>query len=241
DIKSDIHNINMFDKSNVPIGILKTDQVLGRNKKQEQLRHWNETIGNPHNKSGIAITEKGLDYKNIGLSNADMQYSTMKEFLQEQFTAVYGLNKIAMGKYEEINRATIIEGRRMLWQDTYLPMAQMIEEALNAQWVDFVEDGLKFKFDTSGISALRPDYTNRAKSGGVMVTQMYFPPILAAELSEIPLPEDALEKWPWLNSNPAELKRLGTTFDTGEKEEKKVIRNLLTLTSSPSKEEKEAF
>jgi len=239
DIKSDVHNINLFAKGNVPVGVLETEQVVGRTKKEEQLRHWNETMGNPNNPSGVAITEKGLKYRNIGLTNLDMQYAEMKKFLQEQFTAVYGLNKIAMGQYEDINHATIVEGRKMLWQDTYLPMAQMIEEPINTQWIKFVDKGLRLKFDTSGIAALRPDYTSRAKSFSVMVDKGFFPPVLAAELTQIPLPDNVLDLYPWLTMNPAELKKMsrqGVEDKLDEKEDKKTV-----VTDSMTNEGKETF
>lgn len=212
DMESDVFNSQLFKNNAIPSGILSTEAEITPDKKREMLSHWYETYGGG-NAQRVAMLSRGLKYQHIGLSQVDMQYKDMKNFLQEQITAVYGLNKIALGKYEHINMATIIEGRKMLWQDTYLPLAELITEALNAQWIRYIDKNLRIKFDVSGIPALRADYTTRAQSAAVMVSQMFLAPAHAMRINEIPVSDEDIQKYPWLEENPVNL-RFPSTGET---------------------------
>lgn len=201
DIKADIYNTTTFDNDATIAGLLTSDQHLTPEQFEIYMKRWYEKYGGAGNSNRTAILGMGLKYQQYGLTHADMQYVEQKEKNYEQILAVHGLNRIALGNYEKLNRATIVEGRRMLWQDTYMPIDQQITVSINNQWVRNI-DNFRLRSDYSGIEALREDYGNRAKAGGTMVKDMDFPPALAARLNNIPLTDQNLTDYPWLNEKP---------------------------------------
>ena len=205
DIKSDIYNNALYDNNATPAGILSSDSVLTKEQRREAIGSWNEEFGGASNAQKVAILPKGLKFQKIAMTQQEMQFQEAKNWSLEQIIASFGLNKIALGMYEKLNRATIVEGRRMLWQDTYLPIARIIVEAINSQWIKFIDPQIVLKFDTSNVEALRPDYTNRAKSAALMVKDLRLPPEMAMRINEIPFTDEDLQKYPWLLEMPVPL------------------------------------
>jgi hypothetical protein len=107
DIKSDIFNTQSFENDGTVAGTLSTEMDLTDEQYNIYYKRWMENYGGVGKNNKIAILGRGLKYQQIGLSQADMQFTDQKAFNFEKFAAAYGLNKIAYGKYENINFATI--------------------------------------------------------------------------------------------------------------------------------------
>ena len=214
DIESDIFNERLYTNAAVPAGILKTEQRLTREQKRDILAHWYEDNGGPGNVNKLAVMDNNLDYKHIGLTLADMQFQEGKKFFQDQAIAAFHLNKIAIGNYESLNRATIEIGRKMLWHDTYMPLAEMICEALNSSWICNIESNLRIAFDYSKVEALRDDYSKQAVASKALV-ESGMPPLEAWKMNGLPVSEDMEKKYPWIIKNPFELKASASPFGGG--------------------------
>ena len=206
DLKSDLYNDSIFSNFGVPTGVISTEQPLTPEQRREEMRHWVETMGGLSNAQKVAIMSKGLTYKHIGLTNVDMQYSEMKDFIKKNGIMSFGVNRIALGDYEKINYATIREGRKMLWHDVNLPMAEMICEALNYDWIRYIDKNLRIGLDTSKVEYLKTDNKPRAETAAILVDKCFLPPAMALRKANIILTDDELKEAPWLNSNPTLLK-----------------------------------
>jgi phage portal protein BeeE len=202
DVKASIYNSNFFDNDATLSGLLTSDQHLTDDQFKTYMSRWYSNYGGAGNVGKTAILGAGLKYQQYGTLHKDMQYIEQKANNLEEILAAFGLNKIAVGKYEQLNFATIREGRRMLWQDTYQPIDIQINTAINDQWIRFIDKNLILKSDYSQIEALRDDYKGRAESAAIMVEKLDFPASLAAELNDIPLTEQNLKDYPWLNERP---------------------------------------
>lgn len=220
DIKADIYNTKLYDNNAIPAGVLSTDDYLSEPQRREQAAAWYEEFGGSGNSQRVAFLSKGLKYQHIGLTQVDMQYNAMKKEIFEKITASFGLNKIAMGKYEELNLATIKEGRKLLWYDTYIPLSELILEPINSRWIQIIDSNIELRFDLSHVEALAEDYTEKATSAGAMVREMEFPPELACRIAGIPLTEDDLAKYPWLKERPTKAVPSLTFGGLGNEEEK---------------------
>ena len=203
DIKADLFNTRMFDNDAVPAGILKSDGFLNPQQRRETMAAWYETYGGPGNSKRVAVMDKSFSFEKIGQSPDDMQFKETKSDAFEKIVSAFGLNKIALGKYEQINRATIVEGRRILWGDSLLPLQELILEGFNAQWVSHFRDDIELASDLSGVDALKPDALEAYRALPAM-TQASIPVSLAMQLLGVPLPEDAIAKYPWLDQKPVD-------------------------------------
>lgn len=202
DIRADIYNTRLFENNAMPTGVLSSDEWLEADQRKEMLKSWYEEMGAPGNMQKTAIMGKGLNYKHIGLSNVDMQYDKLAGEAFNKIIASFGLNKIALGRYEQINFSTIKEGRKLLWHDNYIPTGEIILEQFNNQWVWYIDENISLKFDHTKLDVLREDYTKRAEAASTMCEKMGFPPLLACDIVGIPLREEDIIKYPWLADKP---------------------------------------
>ena len=218
DVKSDIYNNNLFDNNGTPAGILKTDMLMTQQQSQAMLDSWNQVYGGLSNAGKTALLQRGLEYQRIALTKQDMQFTETKKVAFEQILASYGLNKIAVGLYEDINFATIVEGRKFLWNDTYKPTAVNITDALNAQWISNIDPHIKLEFDFSDVEALQPNYAPKAEAMQKLVAAG-LPPVMAMRIVGIPCDEQDLVDFPWLSEKQSNMGFGVPQVDTTQKPE----------------------
>ena len=203
DVESTVYNTNFFKNNAVVSGLLKSDEDLTQEQYKETLKNWYENYGGSKKSNRIAVLGMGLEYQQFGQSHVDMQFIEQKGINKSDILAAFGLNKIAIGDYESINFATIREGRKMLWEDTYRPIDQQIVQAFNNQWVSNINKGQYIlASDYSSIEALRRDYTKDAGSAKIMIESMELPPVEAARINNIPITDEMVQKYPWLGERP---------------------------------------
>ena len=218
DILSDIYNSEFYKNDCSISGILKPKQVLTQQQIDTLYYSWMQKYSSAGNNRKLAILSADAEYQQIGVSPKDMQFVEQKKNSIDAVLASFGMNKIGVGRYEDVNYATIVEGRRMLWQDTYLPIANRIVAALNDQWIKYYDSNLEIKIDTSEIDALRPDYTPVIGTYTALVNSG-FPPALACKKTGITITEEELKQYPWLNENPFNKFNFNTEESKPEPEE----------------------
>lgn len=202
DIQSDIYNTQSLENDGTVAGVLKTEQDLSPEQYEQNWKRWMSKHGGTGRNNTVAMLANGLEYQQFGLSQADMQFTEQKQYIFEKFAAAYKLNKIAYGKYEGINFATIKEGRKLLWQDTYQPLDKLITTAINNQWISNIKPGnLVLESDYSGVEALRPNYKEPVNSAKIM-WDMGVTTEVAFRLNSIPLTDEDLDNMPWLKERP---------------------------------------
>jgi SPP1 gp7 family putative phage head morphogenesis protein len=233
DMKSDLYNDSLFTNLGIPTGVLSTEQPMSPEQRREELLHWKQNMSaGSGGAQNVALLSKNLKYQHIGLSSVDMQYEQLKNRVQEAEIAAFGENKIAVGKYEQINFATIREGRKMLWHDVNLPMIALICEALNYGWINFIDKNKRIGLDTSDIEYLQPDNKSKAETAGIFVTQCMMPPVMALQKAGISITDDDIKNAPWMQQNPLTVKAENTPKFTAPEapvEPAKQIKNTLIV------------
>ena len=198
DVKADELNSTYFENSGVLAGALTTEQTLTRPQRAEMLKSFLENYFGPSNHAKIGVFDAGLKYEQFARSNLDMQYAEQKILNKDQIFAVYGVNELAFGRLSKIPFANVKEGRKILWQDTYIPIQDVIWESTNAQWIeDIPPNNLKGRSDLSNVPALKEDFMQKIKGASQLTKDLNVPPAVAINLFEIPIDTD---KHPHLNS-----------------------------------------
>lgn len=225
DTRANVYNAKFFDNNAVPAGLLKAKQMMTPEQMRTMLKMFIENYSGAGNVGKTAGIPYDVEFEHIGTTHNDMQWKEQKLFNKDEIIAVFGLNKIAMGDYEQINMATIRTGRKMLWTDTYMPLNDIVWTAINEQWIQYVDSnrGLSGTSDYSNVRALQEDHTEATKTAGNMVQRMKYPATLASRLNNIPLTDEDVEKYPWLDEQPTS----GPTITVPEEEEdqKAVIKS----------------
>jgi SPP1 gp7 family putative phage head morphogenesis protein len=199
DAQSDLYNMSNFKNDGRLDGAFTTEQDIDQDRLTDiKNEYWKEYTGVERRR--VAFFSGGMKYNQFAKSASEMGYLDQQKWTRAKVLSSYGLNRIAVGDYEDINFATIREGRRLLWYDTYIPMDELIVDSLNYQWINNIENG-KYKLisDYSKIPALSNDMKDRAVIGGSLCEKMGLPPSLAARLSGIPLKQEDINKYPFLD------------------------------------------
>jgi hypothetical protein len=196
---TNVYNSAFFKNDGRVSGILSTDNELSEQQRKSILSDWNRAFAGSGNNSRVACVSDGLKYQQFAPTHTDMQFSDLKDRIYERLLGCMKLNKIAVGNYEQINYATIKEGRRLLDQGTYLPLDKHITEQINSQWVKNISNGsLELESDISGLDTMQPDYTTIVPMY-VQLVNSGIPPALAASKLGIPFTEEELKLYPSLN------------------------------------------
>ncbi len=224
DVLSSIYNTTFFQNNATIAGLLTSDEYLSDEQYKQNMLRWYDNFGGVGNSNKTAMLGNGLKYQQYGQSHADMQFREQKEWDKDQMLSAFGLNKIAVGDYEKINYNTIKEGRKILWQDTYQPIDQLINNAITNQWVRYIEPNYVLKSDYSNIEELKADYSQEAAAAQIMVN-MGIPVKLAANISGIPLTEENVKEYPWLDERPVNI---SSTPETTTTESDKRIKSAKT-------------
>lgn len=222
DAKSDTLNINNFGEDGRMDGVFTSDQALLTDELKAAKEEFYQTYTGPQRRR-IGFFSGGMKYQQFAKSAADLEYLEQQKWSRAKILGSYGLNRIAVGDYEEINFATIREGRKLLWYDTYIPTDKLILSAFNSQWIVNMPGKIKLASDYSDIPALQSDMKERATTGGILVEKMGFPPALASRIAGVPLTQEDLEEYPYLNeqktqpavqeSNDSDTKSIQTTVE----------------------------
>jgi len=199
DVNGDIYNKNVFNNDGQLNGLVTSEQYIEKEELDKIKDEWYRQYTGMDRKR-VAFLTGALKYEQLGLSPSEMQNLEQGKWIRQKILGSYGLNRIAIGDYEDINFATIREGRKLLWYDTYIPFDKLIVDAFNYQWVDFVDSGkVLLTSDYSKIPALQSDLKERVTTGGLLCQQMGFPPVLASRIIGVQLKKEDLEQWPFLN------------------------------------------
>lgn len=215
DVLSDDYNSSFFE-NDARVAALITTKDAGTTEEQMNkiMKMWYNTFqGNgKHHKVGFAPAE--VEYKELANSHKDMDFIEQKKNINDSIIGALRLNKIATGRYEDVNFATISYGHKLLWEDSYLPLIRKIEETLNSKWLKYVKGDIKIKADLNDIEPLQKDYSNQSQAYATYVNTG-MPPVLAARLLNIPFTEEDIKNYPFLEerNNP-----YGNMFNEGTEE-----------------------
>jgi SPP1 gp7 family putative phage head morphogenesis protein len=218
DAKSDLFNTRLFETDGRVAGVLSTDEQLTDPQRKDNLKAWMRAHAGLGRASNIAMLDGGLKYQQVGLSLSDMQYTEQKEWSRDSVISAYGLNRIAIGQYEDVNYATIKEGRQILWTDVYQPIDEFILDAFTQSWIKFIDNGkYELASDYNNVGALLADLGPRATAVKTY-TDAGAPFSLACRLAGVKLRSEDLKRWPYLEEKPERsgAAAFGTPSDSGK-------------------------
>jgi len=225
DVLSDLYNTGLYDNNSIPSGIISAEGYLKNDQRKDIMKSWHENFGGVGNQGKTAVLDASSKYQAIGLTPADMQYKDMKNDAFERIAASFMVNKIAFGIYEDLNFATIREGIKFLWTDTYQPLAALILEPINEQWIRYIDERIELRFDYSNIDALQKDFSKPASAYKSLV-EGGMPLVIAARINNIPLTkQDIIDNPHLLEASPKFMNGgVNTTEDKEDIDDKKIKR-----------------
>ncbi len=124
----------------------------------------------PENFGKIVVMPVGGDIKNIGSEQKDLSFLELLQNNREQILAVFGIPPFLAGVMEFANYANALVQEQSFWRHTIKPLCEIISQSMTRQiiWQHFDREHV-FRFDFSGVDALRPDELARAQTDAILV------------------------------------------------------------------------
>lgn len=151
------HNMSILQNGGRPSGCLmvKSGTENLTDEQREQLRSdIKNTYSGSINAGKMMILEGNFEWKEMGLSPKDLDFSAGKNITSREITQAFGVPPVLVGLQGDSTFATYKEARLHLWEDTILPLAELIRSEFS-NWLSkkFKKD-LEIIFDLDSIHAL---------------------------------------------------------------------------------------
>jgi HK97 family phage portal protein len=153
-------NKAMLDNAARPSGALVFAASEGRlsNDQFERIRTELEaTYQGAANAGRPMVLEGGLDWKQMGYSPADMEFTETKNASAREIALAFGVPPMLLGIPGDNTFANYAEANRTFWRQAVVPLLGRVTEALSNFIGPQFEKDLRLSFDLDQVEALAPD------------------------------------------------------------------------------------
>ncbi len=126
-----------------------TDEQFSRLKKQ-----LNEEFTGTENAGKPLLLEGGLEWMEMSLSPADMNFLDMKNSCARDIALAFGVPSQLLGIPGDNTYSNLTEARLSMWEETIIPMIDNVVDALNKWLAPMFNDNIALYYDKDKITAL---------------------------------------------------------------------------------------
>lgn len=179
DYKAASYNSAFFDNSAEPGGLMvyKGEQQLTEIQKQTIIESFQEQ----HRGAGRAfklgvLPGKDWDYKQLGLSQKDMQFLQQRKFHKSEIGAVFDVPPMLLGDFENsgLSDAGLKVQKRMFWETNLIPKGILLQDTFNSDFLSRYDKSLLGFFDLDQVVALKEDFSEKLQNAKTL-HDMYVP------------------------------------------------------------------
>lgn len=150
DVYSKKWNTKFFFNSARPDAILTTEQKIGKADRDEIRERWIQKYGGWENASRVAVLSHGLDYKQVGITQKDMDFANLRIASRDDVMSALGIPKSVMAVTDDVNRSNAEAGIYVFLSETIKPKMEKMADFLNLRLVEeFGDDLLLMSLDPS--------------------------------------------------------------------------------------------
>ena len=145
-IRADVYakkwNTRFFYNSARPDAILTTSQEIGKEDREEIREKWSTKYGGWENAQKVAVLSHGLDYKQVSVTQKDMDFANMRIANRDDILMALGVPKSVIGVTDDVNRANAEAGIYVFLSETIKPKMEKFVDILNQFLVNEFGDNL---------------------------------------------------------------------------------------------------
>lgn len=190
------HNLAILQNGGRPSGCLmiKTGSENLTEEQREQLRSdVRDAYAGTLNAGKIMVLEGDFEWKEMGLSPKDLDFSAGKDLTTREIAQAFGVPPVLVGLRGDSGFANYREARLHLWEDTILPLAEVIRLEISNWMSQKFGMEVEIVFDLDSVHALtaRRDILWQRISSADFLTKdekreiLGFPPLSAEQSAEI--------------------------------------------------------
>jgi HK97 family phage portal protein len=151
---------NMMKLGSRPSGVFKTDQKVDEKVWERLKKHIAEQYFGKTNTGRPMMLSHGMDWKQISLSNSEMQYLEQRQHAFDVVRQVYGVPPILMGQYKEASVLANADTQiKTFWEITVQGWTTKLDQIFTEQLLPRItsQTDVRFRFDLSEVKALQAD------------------------------------------------------------------------------------
>lgn len=169
DLKASAYSEALYDNGADPGGVLTTEGTLSKRQREDMRKEWEERHQGVDKAGRTAVLEGGLTYQQLTVNNRDLQHLEQRQFSRKQVATVYGVPLFFLNEQGDAAYAAARAAMRVLWENTLLPLASAFCDAMRWGCLAYIDDRLRWQFDTRQVEALREDLGQRVDQVDKMV------------------------------------------------------------------------
>lgn len=156
-------NHRFFRNGAHPGGILKNEKMLTPAQRKEMRAALDEAVKGDDKAFSTLLLEGGTDFLWNPRSHKDAEFPELRRAARDVQLAVLGVQKASLSITDDLNYATALGQRRLLVENTIIPLLVDFEDALWSQLFQHHEGGRYWvEWDFSSVPALQDDLGQRA-------------------------------------------------------------------------------
>lgn len=152
------HNLALLQNGGRPSGALmvKSSGALTQEQRAQLKEDLQDVYEGTRNAGKIMVLEGDFEWKEMGLSPKDLDFIEGKNVSAREIAQVFGVPPMLVGVPGDATFSNYKEARLHLWEDTILPLLDMVVNHLNLWLTPQFGDGFSLSYDTDAIPALAP-------------------------------------------------------------------------------------
>lgn len=135
-------------------GILSFERGLSDAQYDKIKRQWRDRHQGARNANNPAILGGAVKWTPISMTPTELDFLESRRFTREEICAVFQVPPPVVGIYDNATLANIQTARLIFWEDTMIPLAEDIAEALTLGVASHYGPGWRVSYDVSHISVL---------------------------------------------------------------------------------------
>jgi len=151
------YNRSFFKNNATPEGIMRNKTAVKEGDVERVKKEFDRLFKGAANAHRIAWLEGEWEWLQIGMRQRDAQFIDARKMSREEILAAFDMPPVMVGIFEFANYANSKEQQAIFWEVTMLPRLRFVEDELNEKLTADFGDGIKLRYDTSGIEALKED------------------------------------------------------------------------------------
>lgn len=153
------HNLALLQNGGRPSGALlfkpsNGSGYLSTEQREELRQNLRQTYEGSENAGRMMVLEGDFSWQEMGLSLKDLDFIEGKNLSAREIAQAYGVAPLLVGIQGDATFANYKEARFHLWEDTVLPLLDMILCEFNSWLVPYFGQDLRLAYNVDGIAAL---------------------------------------------------------------------------------------
>ena len=158
------YNKAFFSNSALPGGVIEVEEDMTDEQFDRMLTQFREHHQGVNKAHTLALLEGGAKYKQLSISQKDMEFLHQKEWNRDEVLACFKVPKLELGVWTDVNFAVAKVQAREFWVKTLVPKMKLIEWVMWSQLFSVSGTGnIYAEFDLSDVEALQGDMVEKVE------------------------------------------------------------------------------